>query len=83
MFWLPESRLKQVLSVSFQRLIRFDFLFQPTSGEQVGEVGLRAAETRLSAHVIAGQLQVLGCALLEGTHNPAPLLQTVVLLQKS
>lgn len=55
---------------------------QPTSGVQVGEVGLGAAEARLSAAVIAGQ-RVLGCALLEGTHNPAPLLQTVVLLQKS
>lgn len=44
-----------------------------TSGEQVGEVGLGAPETRVSAAVIAGQ-QILGCALLEGAHNPAPLL---------
>ena len=55
----------------------------PTSGEQVGEVGLCASEARLSADVIAGELQVLGRSLLEGTHDPAPLLQTVVLLQKS
>lgn len=59
-------------------------LQQPTSGEQIGEVGLGASEMRLSSSssssgVIAGQ-QVLGCSLLEGTHNPAPLLQTVVLL---
>lgn len=62
--------------------ICFDFVPTLTSGEQIGEVGLRASETRVSSGVVAGQ-QVLGCALLEGAHNPAPLLQTVVLLQKS
>lgn len=52
-----------------------------TSGVQVGEVGLRAPEARLPAAVVARQ-QVLGGALLQGAHDPAPLLQTVVLLQK-
>lgn len=52
-----------------------------TSGEQVGEVGLRASEARLPAAVVARQ-QVLGGALLQRAHDPAPLLQTVVLLQK-
>lgn len=53
-----------------------------TSCEQIGEVGLCASEQRVSAAVIAGQ-QAPDRALLEGTHTPAPLLQTVVLLQKS
>lgn len=52
-----------------------------TSREQVGEVGLRASKARLPAAVVARQ-QVLGGALLEGAHDPAPLLQAVVLLQK-
>lgn len=59
-----------------------DVAFKRTSSEQVGEIRLCASETRVSSDVIAGE-QSLGCALFEGTHNPAPLLQTVVLLQKS
>lgn len=55
---------------------------EATSGEQIGKVRLRAPEMSISSAVIAGQ-QVLGRALLEGAHDPAPLLQTVVLLQES
>lgn len=46
-----------------------------TSGEQVGEVGLCAAERHVSVAVVAGEQVLLA-------RQPPLLLQAVVLLQK-
>lgn len=46
-----------------------------TSGEQVGEVGLRVAEACVPVTVVAREQVLLAC-------EPALLLQTVVLLQE-
>lgn len=54
-----------------------------TSGEQVGEVCLCAAEAAILVTVFTGKQVLGGLPLLEGTHKPALLFQAVGPLQKA